>query len=93
MLIESESATHGPIFSDGRRNFFTIYTTSTPSENIRPHRHTGIHIALQENDMTGAVYVKRFHTQKSNNTATIIVLRVIWDAKKSRFSDFLLSHL
>jgi len=55
MLIESKSAARGPIFSDGRRNFFTICTTLTPSENIRPHRHTGIHIALQENDMTGAV--------------------------------------
>ena len=46
-----------------------------------PQRHSGIHIALQGNDMAGAIHVTRLHLQKLINTATIIVLRVVWGAE------------
>jgi len=58
-------------------DLYNVYTIP----NIKPHRHGGIHIALQENDMAGAIYAVRFHAQKSNHILTVIVLRAVWDAK------------
>jgi len=80
MLIEPESASRGPIFGMDAATSYDLYNVDT-IPNIRPHRHTDIHIALQENDMAAAIYAARFHAQKSNNTPTIIVLRFFWDAK------------
>jgi len=53
MLIESENASRGPIFGMDAATSYDLYNFDT-IPNIRPHRHNDIHIALQENDMTGA---------------------------------------
>jgi len=43
-----------------------------------PQRHSGIHIALQGNDMAGVHPRDTASASKSINIATIIVLRVVW---------------
>jgi len=61
-----------------------IDTTPTPSQ-ISGHSAMAVFISPFRK-MIWPQPFERFHTQKSNNTATIIVLRVVWDAKLEKYS-------
>ena len=53
MPVGYESVARGPIFGMASAVSHDILKHHT-IPNIRPHRHSGIHIALQGNDRTGA---------------------------------------
>jgi len=52
MPMGYESAARGPIFGRAPMAFYYISKHHT-IQNIGPHHHSGIHIALQVNDRTG----------------------------------------